>query len=208
MQNKNLTFKLQWYPKIYGWVMQFFLKLFIHHCFSYYPLWSGRQNYWDTRKLAPRLAFQSLLCTSYSALCKPFLEAINSLHTEGATGAFVAAKCVWQSSDQVSTSGCCQRPAHWVNCSGLKQIASAGSEKQALFLQWEKKLWVRHLSDVFPKACKAKSYMVFWFQLKEMPGHLSNMALISGQGSSATWGTATLALGSSLWPLGKRQKLL
>lgn len=69
MQSKNLTFKLQWYPKIYGWVMQFFFfKLFTHHCFSYYPLWSGRQNYWDTRKLAPRLAFQSLLCTKLNQL--------------------------------------------------------------------------------------------------------------------------------------------
>lgn len=28
-----------------------------------------------------------------------------------------------------------------------------------------------------------------------MPEHLSNVALISGQGSSATWGTPTLALG-------------
>lgn len=28
-----------------------------------------------------------------------------------------------------------------------------------------------------------------------MPGHLSNVALISGQGSSATWGTPTCALG-------------
>lgn len=36
--------------------------------------------------------------------------------------------------------------------------------------------------------------MVFWFQLNEMPGHLSNMALISGQGSSATWGTPIRAL--------------
>lgn len=28
-----------------------------------------------------------------------------------------------------------------------------------------------------------------------MPGHLSNVALISDQGSSATWGTPTCALG-------------
>lgn len=163
-QNKNLTFKLNNDTLRYMvGSCSFFFFLTIHT--PLLPLLSfmkWQTEVLDTRKLAPGPAFQSLLCTKLNQLLCTSASLFwkQSIHcTLRGSQVPLRQRNVWQSSEQVSASGCCQRPAHRANRSGLKQTASAGSEKQALFLLWEKKLWVRHLSDVtvFPKACKAKS---------------------------------------------------
>lgn len=194
MQNKNLTFKLQWYPKIYGWSCSFFFKLFTRHCFFYY------QNYQqNTGTLG-----NSLLGWHFSLSCVQNSTSYALVQAFSGSNQFTAHWCVWQSSDQVSTSGC-QRPAHRLTAVGCNGLQESWFKEAGTLLSMRKDIF--QMEQCFQRRAKLKAIWSFGFSWTKCQDtwaiwlwSLVREAVPHGALQPMLWA-------STLWPLGKRQKL-